>query len=81
MTPSVAVLDTLVEWLAEHHASGGDYSVEAVRAAGDAAVKAEVSGLSAEQCFEAGRSAYFAAMDRVSVGMSSTRTPHSLVAR
>ena len=57
-----SVIDALLDWLIDLHARGGDFSAEAVQAAGEAAIAAEVAGMSSQDCFEAGRAAYFDAI-------------------
>lgn len=63
---TTVVLDALLDWVTDHHARGGRYSAEAVQAAGEAAVAAELSGLSPDRCLEAGRDAYFDEILRMS---------------
>lgn len=53
------VLDLLTEWIERYHRSGGELSMGAIDAAGEAARDALRSGYSLEEAFQAGRHMYF----------------------
>jgi len=57
------LLEALTEWVREHHRRGGDFPADALAEAEEAALDALRSGYSVEKSFQAGRSAYFNAID------------------
>ena len=71
MNSSSAVLAALVEWLVEYQAKGGDYSEHAFRIGINATLDAERSGHSFADAFEAGRTAYFNAVNREDLSAAS----------
>lgn len=62
------LLDALTEWIHRHHRDGGDFSMAAISAAGEAGRNALSSGYSLGEAFEAGRTAYFQMLGHVDNG-------------
>ncbi len=56
------LLELFAEWLQRHHRDGGDFSVDAIAAAGDAGRNALLCGYPLQEAFEAARSAFFATL-------------------
>lgn len=67
-------LELLTDWIQRHHREGGDFSVEAIAAAGNAGRKALRSGYSREEAFDAARTAYFLSLGHVMEGSGSRGT-------
>lgn len=53
------LLDVITGWIRRHHRDGGDFSVDAIAAAGEAGRNALRSGYSLQEAFDLARSAYF----------------------